>query len=54
MCGIKNMAQINLSTELKRTHRRGEQTCGCQGGERESVIDLEIGVNRSNYYLWNG
>ena len=27
------MAQMNLSTtEQKRTHRHGGQTCGCQGG----------------------
>ena len=25
------MAQINLSTKQKKTHRHGEQTCGCQG-----------------------
>ena len=26
------MAQMILSTKQKQTHRRGEQTCGCQGG----------------------
>ena len=26
------MAQINLSTKQKQTHRHREQTCGCQGG----------------------
>lgn len=26
------MAQMNLSTEQKQTHERGEQTCGCQAG----------------------
>ena len=26
-------AQMNLSTKQKETHRHGEQTCGCQGGE---------------------
>ena len=30
ICGISNMAQMNLSTKQKATHR--EQTCGCQGG----------------------
>ena len=24
---------MNLPTKQKRTHRRGEQTCGCRGGE---------------------
>ena len=28
----KNKAQVNASTEQKQTHRRREQTCGCQGG----------------------
>ena len=26
------MAQMNLSTKQKQTHRHREQTCGCQGG----------------------
>ena len=26
------MTQMNLSTRQKQTHRRREQTCGCQGG----------------------
>ena len=29
--GIKNMAQMNLSTKQKETHGHKEQTCGCQG-----------------------
>ena len=30
------MAQMNLSTKQKQTHRHREQTCGCQGrGGRE-------------------
>ena len=33
-CGIQNMAQTNLSTKQKQTHRHTEQTCGCQGGVR--------------------
>ena len=40
------MAQMNLSTEKKQTHRHGEQTCGCQGGGGESEMDQEFGVNR--------
>ena len=31
------MAQINLSSKQKQTHRRREQICGCQrGGGRKS------------------
>ena len=26
------MAQMNLPTKQKQTHRHREQTCGCQGG----------------------
>ena len=26
------MAQMNVSTTQKETHRHREQTCGCQGG----------------------
>ena len=32
-CGIKNMAQMNLSTKQKQIHKHREQTCGCQEGE---------------------
>ena len=39
------MAQMNLSTGKKQTHRLGEQTCGCQG-VGESGMDWESGVNR--------
>ena len=27
------MAQVNISTEQKQTHRQGEQTCNSQGGK---------------------
>ena len=37
---------MNLSTEKKHTCGLGEQTCGCQGGEKESRMDGEFGVNR--------
>ena len=37
---------MNLSTEKKQSHRHGEQTCGCQGGERGAGMDWEFGVNR--------
>ena len=40
------MAQMNLSTEQKQTHRYGEQTCGWQGGGGGSVMDQEFGVSR--------
>ena len=40
------MAQMNLSTELKQTHRHNEQTCGCQGGMGGSGMDWEFGVSR--------
>ena len=39
---------MHLSTEKKQTHRQGEQTCGCQGGEGGggSGMDGEFGVSR--------
>jgi len=40
------MAQMNLSTKQKQTHRHREQTCGCQGGGGRSGRDGEFGVNR--------
>ena len=45
MCGIWNIAQINLSTEQKETHGYGEQTCGCQRGCGGGCgMDREVGV----------
>ena len=35
------MTQMNLSMKEKQTHRRREQTCGCQGGGK----DLEFGIS---------
>ena len=32
ICGLYNMAQMNLSTKRKQTRRHKEQTCGYQGG----------------------
>lgn len=49
LCGIENMAQMNLPTEQKQTHRHGEQTCGCQGGG--SGLDGEFGLNGRK--LWH-
>ena len=40
------MAQMNLSTEKKQTHRHGEQICGCQEGGRGNGMDWESVVNR--------
>ena len=31
-----------LSTEQKKTHRHGEQTCGCQGGVRKEWDRLGV------------
>ena len=39
------MAQMNLSTEEKKTHRHGEQTCGCQVTGGGSRMDWEFGVS---------
>ena len=39
------MAQMNLSTKQKQTHRHREQTCGCQGVGRGGK-DWEFGVSR--------
>ena len=38
ICGIQTMTQMNISTKQKQTHRRREQTCGCQAGEGEGWI----------------
>ena len=43
------MAQMNLSTNQKQTHRHREQTCGGQGGG--SRMDWEFGVGRCNITL---
>ena len=40
------MAQINLSTQKKQTHRHGDQTCGCQEGVEGGGMDWEFGVSR--------
>ena len=40
------MAQMNLSTEQKQTHRHEEQIFGCQGEEGGSRMDWEFEVNR--------
>ena len=40
------MAQMNLATKQKHTHRHREQTCGCQGVRRGNGMDWEFGVGR--------
>ena len=40
------MAQTNLSTKQKQTHRHGEHTCGCQGGGGGRGTDGESEVSR--------
>ena len=40
------MAQMNLSTTQKQTHRHGERTCSCPGGSGGSGLDGEFGVCR--------
>ena len=40
------MAQVNLCTEQKQTHRHGGQTCGYPGRVGRSGIDWEFGVRR--------
>ena len=40
------MAQVNLFTKQKWTHRHREHTCGCQGGGGGSGMDREFGVAR--------
>ena len=42
------MAQMNLSTEKKRTHGLGEETCDCWGGGggRGNEMAWEFEVNR--------
>uniref|UniRef100_A0A8D0Z5E3 DUF1725 domain-containing protein n=1 Tax=Sus scrofa TaxID=9823 RepID=A0A8D0Z5E3_PIG len=42
ICGILNMAQMNLSTKQKQTHRHGEQTCSCQGGDGREWGGLRV------------
>ena len=42
ICGIENMAQMNLSTKQKQTQRHREKTCGCQGGGRKGWDRLGV------------
>ena len=48
------MAQMNLSTKQKHTHRHGEQTCGCQGGGGGMGWTVSLGLIDANYFIWRG
>ena len=46
------MAQMNLSTKQKQTHRRRDQTCGCQGGWEEGEGWIRsLRLVGANYYI---
>ena len=40
------MAQRNLSTEQKQSHRHRKQTCGCQVGLGRNGMDWHLGFSR--------
>ena len=40
------MAQMNLSTKQKQTHRHKKQTCGCQAERGWNCMDGVFGVGR--------
>ena len=44
------MAQVNLPTDQKQTHRHGEHICGFQGGAGRSGMDREFGVGRCKLF----
>ena len=44
------MAQMNLSSKQKQTHRHGEQTCSCHRGEGGNGMDWEFGVSRCKLF----
>ena len=44
---------MNLFTEQKQIHGHEEQTCGCQGGEREGEgWTRSLGLVDANYCIW--
>ena len=51
ICGIYNLAQMNLSTEQKQTHRQGEQTCGRPGGGEGVGWTGSLKLVDANYYI---
>ena len=46
------MAQMNLSTEQKQTHRHGEQTCDCQGGGGGKGMDQSLELVDANHCIY--
>ena len=46
ICGIQNVAEINLATKQKQTQRHREKTCGCQGGRGKKQKHGEFAVGR--------
>ena len=47
------MTQINLSTEKKQTHGRGEQKCGCQDRGEGVGWTGNLGLVDENYCIWS-
>ena len=45
------MAQINLSTKQKQTHRHREETCGCQDGGGREWDGWGLGLVDANYCI---
>ena len=45
---------MNILITQKQTHRRREQTCGCQGGKGGGGKDWEFGISRCKlvYIRW--
>ena len=49
------MAQMNLPTKQKQTHRRREQPCGGQGGGQVGEgWTGSLGLAGAHYYIENG
>ena len=48
------MAQVNLSTKQKWTHRHREHTCGCQGGEEGKGWSGRLGLVDANQCIQDG
>ena len=51
ICGTSNMAQMNLPTEKKQTHRHRGQIYGCPGGVGWTG---SLGLVDANCCIWNG
>ena len=46
------MAQMNLFTKQKQTHRHREQTYGCQGGARGTDWEFGVGGCKLSHLEW--